>query len=593
VGLHFSDYADYTSPAQWDVIQRSGADRYRANISKPIKDPGSWQPYDSLFEHAAARGISIVPVLYGWQGGSGFYPGKAEYSAWQSWVIEVVQRYGQNGSFWVNKANPLPPDAWEVWNEPNLAENNPGGTNVQPQNYANFLQATSDAIKAVQPSAKVLFGGLFSAATNQKPNGEYSSMNVRTFLEAAHAVPGTSQAFTALSLHPYAFKGDQVASVKSNIEFARSALSSVPGGNVKGIWITELGWPILGDENHPGVLEQTQATLLTNSFNMIKNIADANGIQTVIWYFFRDTGLAWNKTDGLRRLDGTYRPSWWAFQDQTGAGPWPWYTDNLGGTFQSDPGISSWGANRLDVFARGKNTSKLFHKYWDWNTGGWLGWEDMGGALTSGVDAVSWGPGRIDVVARTTDSSVQHWYWMNGWYSDNLGGAIEYEPGISSWGANRLDVFVRDWAAKLAHKWWHWPSSSWIGWENMGGNLTSGVDAVSWGPNRIDVVARTTNNSVQHWYWTGSSWASDNLGGNITSKPAISSRGPNRLDVFARGIDNALWHKWWNGSAWSEWQNLGGVLTSGPSAVSWNSNRIDVVALTTGDSVQHWYWAHP
>jgi hypothetical protein len=218
---------------------------------------------------------------------------------------------------------PTAPDVWEVWNEPNLPENNPGGKTIQPQNYANFLQATTQAIQSVQPSAKVLFGGLFSAATQKNGAGEYVSMNVRDYLEATHAVPGTAQAFTALSLHPYAFKGDQVQGVKTNIEFARSALNSVPGGSAKGIWITELGWPISGDANHPGVSETKQEELLTSSFNWVKNNASSFGIQTLVWYFYRDTGTGWNHSDGLRRGDWTFRPAWAAFLAQTGAPPPP------------------------------------------------------------------------------------------------------------------------------------------------------------------------------------------------------------------------------------------------------------------------------
>jgi repeat uncharacterized protein DUF346 len=271
------------------------------------------------------------------------------------------------------------------------------------------------------------------------------------------------------------------------------------------------------------------------------------------------------------------------------SGPYPrsWHSgDNLGGSITSDPDVSSWGDNRLDVFAKGA-TNSLMHKYWI-NGVGWSGWENLGGSLASGPAAVSWGPGRIDVVARATDNSVTHWYWNGSWHSDNLGGSITSDPDIASWGENRLDVFAKGSTNTLMHKYWNY--GSWSGWEDMGGSLTSGPGAVSWGLNRIDVVARATDNSVTHWYWNGS-WHSDNLGGNITSDPDMAAWGENRLDVFAKGTGNTLWHKYWNYGSWSGWENMGGsLLASGPGAVSWGLNRIDVFARSLDNSVSHWWW---
>src|SRR5437763_465203 len=50
--------------------------------------------------------------------------------------------------------------------------------------------------------------------------------------------------------------------------------------------------------------------------------------------------------------------------------------EHLGGTIIEEPAVSSWAANRLDVFTRNTN-STLGHK--SWNGSSWSGWESLGG----------------------------------------------------------------------------------------------------------------------------------------------------------------------------------------------------------------------
>ncbi len=69
---------------------------------------------------------------------------------------------------------------------------------------------------------------------------------------------------------------------------------------------------------------------------------------------------------------------------------------------QRRSGVSSWAANRLDLFARGPG-DVLSHR---WNNNGWSAWESLGGLLTSDPAAVSWGPNRIDVFARGQDNTL-------------------------------------------------------------------------------------------------------------------------------------------------------------------------------------------
>lgn len=86
---------------------------------------------------------------------------------------------------------------------------------------------------------------------------------------------------------------------------------------------------------------------------------------------------------------------------------WSGWTD-LGGVVTAGPAVSSWSANRLDVFAKGTD-NQLWHKWW--NGSSWSGWENLGGVFLHNPAAVSWGPNRIDVFVEGTNNHVYHKAW--------------------------------------------------------------------------------------------------------------------------------------------------------------------------------------
>lgn len=254
-------------------------------------------------------------------------------------------------------------------------------------------------------------------------------------------------------------------------------------------------------------------------------------------------------------------------------GAWSAWTP--AGGLTSPAAAASWGAGRMDLFARGQDNA-LWHR--DWDGSGWTGWLPLGGGLDSAPAAVSWGQGRVDVFARGLDSGLWHIAWTgsawSGWQA--LGGGLTSAAAVASWGSNRLDVFVRGLDRALWHR--AWDGASWSPWESLGGGLTSAPTAVSWGPGRIDVFARGLDSALWHIAWTGNAWSSwQPLGGILHGAPAAASWGAGRLDVFARGSDDALWHRAWDGSSWGAWEAHGGIVDADPQAYSWEPGRIDVL----------------
>jgi len=312
-----------------EYVKRSGATVYRVDLNYTCTSGGKWGSFDSVVEAAWQRGVTILPVLIRStptcegpdQKARFLTPADPDWNSWWIWTKQAVERYGVNGSFWVGKSNSKPITAWEVWNEPNLPVNNPllgGEEKVQPENYGNFLVATAAAVQKgaeerKAPSPTVLFGGLFMTG-----GGEYNS-----FLEKAYNVPGVYSSYHGLSIHPYPFAA-KVSGLKAEIEDVRKKLNSLPWGPSRTLWITEMGWPTPESINL-GVKESEQATLLAEAFNWLKGAAQANLISLVTWYNLQDSGAGsdWDEHMGLRRLDGTYRPAWFAFQEQVGAPRWP------------------------------------------------------------------------------------------------------------------------------------------------------------------------------------------------------------------------------------------------------------------------------
>jgi hypothetical protein len=254
-----------------------------------------------------------------------------------------------------------------------------------------------------------------------------------------------------------------------------------------------------------------------------------------------------------------------------------------GGTLTSAPAASSWGAGRVDVFARGTGNA-LIHTS---NGGGT--WETVGGVLSAEPAAVSWSPGRLDVFVRGSDNALWHnagdgsrWF---GW--ESLGGVLKTGPTVSSWSAGRLDIFATGSDNALWHK--SWTGSGWGGWEALGGVTAASPAAVSWGPNRVDIFVQGSDNALWHKWWSGSGWGGwETLGGTLSWSPAVTSTGSAQLSIFTRGSDNAIWRKDWN-NGWTGFQSVGGgQWPTGPAATSpRGTGKIDLFTRGPDNALWH------
>jgi hypothetical protein len=245
--------------------------------------------------------------------------------------------------------------------------------------------------------------------------------------------------------------------------------------------------------------------------------------------------------------------------------------------------VSSWSANRLDLFAIGGADGQMLHQSWDGHS--WLAnWQDLGGQFLSAPSAVSWAADRLDVFGVGADGQMLHQSWDgHSWLANwqrlpSAGGEMISQPSAVSWAPDRLDVFALVFTGDtelgynpVSHQWWdgrQW-NAEWLPFELDNGRVprpwAGPPTAVSWEPGRLDVFAvGLIGADLNHMGWDGANWSKwQFLGQGLASAPCAAAWAPDRLDVFgitAVAPDTlGVVHQWWNGKAWvNALQNLPG-----------------------------------
>ncbi len=283
--------------------------------------------YDADLSLAAQKGLGIVGMLLttpAWARdpacpGNFWCPpaNVAEYAEFAGWMVE---RYDGDGR---DDAPGSPRVAyWQIWNEPNdtaLWPNVGGGENGRRLRYGQLLVAAYAAIKAADPTAKVLIGGTY-IYDGSCAGGVCDGFN---FLNAEGGVfkqtPAARQAFDSFAVHPY-IPTDQpdsptiprVITLEGRLRTARAWLNDPSVGRSDApIWVTELGWCTAPGTcpGGTGVSEDQQAAYLARSLV----IAQHNGVEHLSWFQFEDAfndpGRVWANAAITRQFDGTTYPA--------------------------------------------------------------------------------------------------------------------------------------------------------------------------------------------------------------------------------------------------------------------------------------------
>lgn len=285
-------------------------------ILEPQPGVYNWAPADAVIQNVAAAGLTPTvqfASVPSWMSSNASRPpiySSSQISAWQAFLANFMRRYGAHGSFWA--AHPSlpyhPTTSIEVWNEPNL-KLFWGGT-PNPRDYLRLLKISKAAIGGVDPSAQIVFGGLFPF-----PMPQYG-MKALKFLNKFYRGKGAKKSFNVLSLHPYSYTPKLLV---PTLRLFRKNLNSHRSGK-KPIWITELGWATSGHDwaiSPFRATEAQQAQYLTQSFNKLIRAGGELRLQRIFWQVWQDHSDPDSSPFlemGLLRADGSPKPAYSAYQ---------------------------------------------------------------------------------------------------------------------------------------------------------------------------------------------------------------------------------------------------------------------------------------
>jgi hypothetical protein len=297
------------SSDQVQGVKSLGAGWVRMFVSWAALEPGPQQLntgtlnfYEQGFRSLPAGTKVILDVVNTplWESGTTdphAPPSNPQDYAW--FVSQLAQRLAP----WVS--------AYEIWNEEDAPIWWTGAPD--PAAYVRLLQAAYPAIKAVDPHATVVLGGMTG---NDYP-----------FLEAVYANGGKGY-FDAVGVHT-----DTACNILSPYEYLRGTDNRMipdsflayrevhavmeANGDDKPIWMTELSWRTTSavcsegawaGQKAAGVSDAQQATYLDQAYHCL---AGDPYVQVALWYTLTDEGTV---TSGLERADGSRKPSFAAMQ---------------------------------------------------------------------------------------------------------------------------------------------------------------------------------------------------------------------------------------------------------------------------------------
>lgn len=304
--LPFLPDADVTR--QFDLMKQSGAHRVRISLFwSVIEDsPGQydWRTSDRLIAAAAGRDLEVLALLT-------YSPSWATGTDNDKVAPRNPSDIGPFARAAVTRYAPKGVHAWEIWNEPNVADSWAPRPDVGA--YAQLLTTAAASIRAVDASATIVSGGLAPARNTV----DRTAIDPVTFVRGLYD-NGASKSFTALGLHPYTFPALplQQTAQSNGFQGARQIRQVMVdrGDRDKQIWFTEFGAPTGSARDAVGLDVQSQS--VAQAYSAITGWPWAGPLY---YYTLRDAGTDGADREsnfGLLRFDYAAKPAWETFLRQ-------------------------------------------------------------------------------------------------------------------------------------------------------------------------------------------------------------------------------------------------------------------------------------
>lgn len=269
-----------------DVAAETGVSRLREDLEwkvvEPSDDAWDWTKTDLMYEEAAERGLSILPIANAspcWAFQSMTDPNECERAIpnssaavadYAEFVGRVAARYGPGGDFWDARSGldgSLASRYIEIWNEPYWGS---GLLSPNPIGYGLMYKEAVAAGRSANPATRYLIESNLAGSGGtlwiEPLLAAYPSLPAYIDGIAVHPYPGSH----GLSYEPTS--GTDEAFLNTRLNYERWKFLGV----VRPIWITEIGYSSCTDTEHcvPG---STQAAREANKAAMLKPLLAALG----------------------------------------------------------------------------------------------------------------------------------------------------------------------------------------------------------------------------------------------------------------------------------------------------------------------------
>lgn len=258
-----------------------------------------WHRTDRVVDAAARRGLKVLGLVgetprWARPQGLNSHAPPIDPAHYARFAAAAVERYENRGV-----------EAWELWNEPNLALF--WSPRPDAGAYADLVVPTVAAMRSVDPDAVIISGGLAPAADESDGSG----ISPLTF--TAQMLDAGADGFDGFAIHPYSYPARPIdASTAAwnpfhNLPLLRDLLRDKGQGG-KPIWLTEYGAPT--GTSSRAVSEAEQAAQITEA---LAAVGDWPWTGPMFLYSHRDERI--NPADfqanfGLMSHDGTPKQAW-------------------------------------------------------------------------------------------------------------------------------------------------------------------------------------------------------------------------------------------------------------------------------------------
>jgi hypothetical protein len=324
------------------------------NIDNRYPGQFNWYAPDKMVAALARNGVRAEGMLIG----TAWWTAKAEdfdacgwrsmpyhLDGWGEWAAASVRRFGPNGAFWNEHPElpKLPIKRWEIGNEANSKMF--WCPKADPEQYAAVYSASLDAIKAVDPNAEVMVGGL-------APRFGWTTavdLDVPAFLKRMTAAdPTLVDRIDSVGIHPYGQTPDEALYVVSQFReaMAEAGLEGTP------MIANEIGWYTSGAEGPFKATEQERAdNIATVASEFWRTDCGVEGLAPYSWITLQKVSESqedwWGMTD---LVTGDPLPSGLAYGEQIGV------ARGLGGDAPPQSTVSVCGGPMLTVARTGSGT---------------------------------------------------------------------------------------------------------------------------------------------------------------------------------------------------------------------------------------------